>query len=74
MSHPIAFVEQLAEVTLRPNGVTVVAQSGDEVFGFRCERSLWRQFLEREIRALNAFEQAERGKRKVVKIAEGRHR
>jgi hypothetical protein len=74
MAQAVAFVEELAEVTIRPNGVSIVCRSGAEAFAFRCDRSLWRQFLEREIRALNEFEIAERGKRKVVKIAERGHR
>jgi hypothetical protein len=73
MSNPIAFVEELAEVTIRPNGVVVIARSGEETFGFRCERSLWRKFLEREIRALNEYERVERAKRKVVRIGERSH-
>lgn len=73
MSQSIAFVEELAEVEIRPNGISIVCRSGPEAFAFRCERSLWRTFLEREIRALNEFERAERGKRKVVKIGERGH-
>jgi hypothetical protein len=66
--HTVAFVEELAEVQVGPNGVRIVCRSGTEEFAFRCERSLWRTFLEREIRALNEFEIAERKRAKVVRL------
>lgn len=67
----IRYIEELADVSIGPNGVKLCAHSGGENFCFRFERSLWRFFLEREIRALNEYERAERCERRVVGLHEG---
>lgn len=64
----ISFVNHQPVVSLDAEGVDVLLKSGDKEFRGRCSRSLWRKFLEVEIRRLNEWEMVERAhaKGKVV--------
>jgi hypothetical protein len=66
--HGVRFITELPQVTIEPDGVVVLSCSGAMVDTARLRRSMWRQFLEREIRALNEYERVERAERKVVRI------
>jgi hypothetical protein len=69
----VSYVEEAPVAEILPNKVRVTVKSGDDVCIRVMERSVWRRFLEVEIRRLNAYEAAERAKRKVVKIGKRGH-
>lgn len=56
----IRYIEELPDVEIRADGVAGNTVCGDEQTPWRCSRSLWRMFLETEIRRLNDFEIEER--------------
>ena len=59
----IKYVEILPVVAIDGEGVGGATCSGDETSRWRCSRSLWRKFLETEIRRLNEWELAERAEK-----------
>lgn len=56
----IKFIETCPTIRIQADGVSGETRSNDQVMPWRCTRSLWRQFLETEIRRLNDFEAEER--------------
>jgi|GEM_PF-5796576 len=57
---PIIYFENLPVIAIDADGIGGCIASGTSKSRWRCSRSLWRKFLETEIRRLNEFEQAER--------------
>lgn len=71
---PIRFIEVLPVVSIDAEGVGITARSGDETMRFRMPRSLWRKYLETEIRRLNEWEIAERAERgRVIPLERRSH-
>lgn len=56
----ISYIDQPPIVAIDGEGVDVLLKSGTREFRGRCSRSLWRKFLELEIRRLNEWEVVER--------------
>jgi len=56
----VVFVQEVPEVELDASGASIVYRSGGQAYPRRMPRSLWRRFLESEIRRLNAWEREHR--------------
>lgn len=69
----VVFIAEQPKVIIEPDGVRLIGRSGDETYERRFTRAFWRRFLETSVRQINEYEVAERGKRKVVEMAHGRH-
>lgn len=74
MPRCMAFIEEQPVAKIYPTRIVMEARSGEERYIRVFERSVWRRFLETEIRKLNDYEVAERAERKVVGMrASGSH-
>lgn len=56
------FLKTMPDVAYEGSNVHIISLSGREAFEKVMLRSLWRRFLEREIRRLNEIEAAEQGR------------
>jgi hypothetical protein len=69
----VVYLEVQPVVTVDGEGVKIVYQSGGETYVRRCTRAFFRKHCETSLRKLNAYEEAERAKPKVVRMRKPGH-